>query len=484
MGTPKAHSNYPVAAQTQPTQGLTQHSPGKLLSIKKGSEGKKQKPIFSLLLLTCMILPLPYVTGCEVIKQTEASAQTNTPRRQLQQGPIPVDVAIAQTGVLTEPLEYIGHTRPIREVSLRAQAEGRLLKLNVDVGDSVRQGQVLAQLDDTLLVSALKQAQAELAALNSEVSRLQAQVENAKIRSQQARLELQQADTEASRLSGLSQTGAISEQQEELAKTAAATAQQNLLSALKQIRTEEQAVAAAQDRVRAQQAVVAQNQERKSYALLASPITGVVLERVTEPGNLVPPGSEVLRLGDFKSVKVELGVSDRELANIRIGQSVSVRLDAFTSKSVLGKVTRISPAANQDALQVPIEVTIPNSNGRIGSGLLTRVSFEPDMSKRVIVPETALKAGKKRGRGGEAERGRNSASITNSSNPKLEQAIVFVVKGEGEQATVEARSVEVGEYANGKVEIISGLQSGERFVARSGRSLQDGEAVRLSVLSP
>lgn len=472
------HSNYQAAAQTQSARGLSKHSPGKLLLREQGSKGKKQKSTFLLLLLTCVILPLPYLTGCQVIKQTEASAQTSTPRGQQEQGPIPVDVAIAETGVLTEPLEYIGNTRPIREVSLRAQAEGRLLKLNVDVGDSVRQGQILAQLDDTLLVTALKQAQAELGALNSEVSRLQAQVENAKIRSQQARLELQQADTEASRLSGLSKTGAISEQQEQLAQTVAATAQQNLLSALKQISTEEQAVAAAKDRVRAQQAVVAQNQERKSYALLASPITGVVLERVTEPGNLVPPGSEVLKLGDFKSVKVELGVSDRELAKIQVGQSVSVRLDAFASKSVLGKVTRISPAANQDSLQVPIEVTIPNSNGRIGSGLLARVSFEPDMTQRVIVPETALKAGNKRGREPEGEKGRSSFS-----NPKSEQAIVFVVKGEGEQTTVEARSIEVGEYANGKVEIISGLQPGEKFVARSGKSLQDGEAVRLSILS-
>lgn len=477
MRTPSVHSNHQAAAHLSASKRVNQHSPGKLLLREQGSKGKKQKSTFFLLLLTCIILPLPYLTGCQVIKQTEASAQTSTTRGQPEQSQIPVDVAIAQIGVLTEPLEYIGNTRPIREVSLRAQAEGRLLKLNVDVGDSVRQGQILAQLDDTLLVTALNQAQAELAALNSEVSRLQVQVENARIRAQQARLELQQADTEASRLSGLSKTGAISEQQEQLAQTVAATAQQSLLSALKQISTEEQAVAAAKDRVRAQQAVVAQNQERKSYALLASPITGVVLERVTEPGNLVPPGSEVLKLGDFQSVKVELGVSDRELAKIQVGQSVSVRLDAFASKSVLGKVTRISPAANQDSLQVPIEVTIPNSNGRIGSGLLARVSFEPDMTQRVIVPEMALKVGNKRGKGGEQEKGRSSFS-----NP-TEQAIVFVVKGEGEQTTVEARSVEVGEYANGKVEIISGLQPGEKFVARSGKSLQDGGAVRLSILS-
>jgi multidrug efflux pump subunit AcrA (membrane-fusion protein) len=103
-------------------------------------------------------------------------------------------------------------------------------------------------------------------------------------------------------------------------------------------------------------------------------------------------------------------------------------------------------------------VTIPNSNNRIGSGLLARVSFAESGSTPVVVPQTALQG-------------------------EQETATVFVVTGNGNEATVTARAVQIGDRANGKVEILSGLQPGERFVARSARPLQDGDSVRLSVLS-
>jgi multidrug efflux pump subunit AcrA (membrane-fusion protein) len=414
----------------------------------------RSKTRFSLLLLLCLALPLPYLTGCGLISRTEADAQSE-PRGG---GATAVDVAVASTEALEESLEYTGTTQPVREVSLRSQAEGRLLNLNVDAGDGVRRGQILARLDDALLVTAVSEADAELAALRSEVARAEAQVGNAQARAEQARLELKQAEADATRLQRLAAAGAISEQEAELAQTAAATARANLNSALKQIGTEEQAVAAAKGRVAAQQATVAQNRERQSYALLASPINGVVLERVTEPGNLVTPGSEVLKLGDFSQVKVVVPVSELELADIRIGQAVTVRLDAFANETFPGKVTRISPAADPVARQVPVEVTIPNSNNRIGSGLLARVSFAESGSTPVVVPQTALQG-------------------------EQETATVFVVTGNGNEATVTARAVQIGDRANGKVEILSGLQPGERFVARSARPLQDGDSVRLSVLS-
>ncbi|NEP59964.1 MAG: efflux RND transporter periplasmic adaptor subunit [Symploca sp. SIO2G7] len=426
-------------------------------------EGKhKQK--FSCLLLICIILPLPYLTGCEFLTQNGAGAQPQTSGSPQKESSISIDAAIAKTGTIQEPLEYPGTTKPVREVSLRSQIEGRLLKLNVDVGDTVRQGQIVAQIDDALLLTAVNEAQAELAALESEVAQAQNRVSNAKARKRQAQLEFEQAQIDAARFKTLQEAGAIAKQEAELAQTAAATAQQNVVAATEQISTEEKAVTAAQGRVKAQQAVVAQNRERQSYALLAAPINGIVLEKVTEPGNLITAGSEVLKLGDFSRVKVDIPVSDLELANIQIGQSVSVRLDAFAGKSVAGQVTRISPAADLAQLKVRVEVTIPNSNGRIGSGLLARVSFAPTTPLRVVIPETALQR-----RGGDGE--------------ESSERRVFVVTNEGDKAQVRARSVKTGARANGNVEIISGLQPGERFVTRSSKPLKDGDTVRLSVIS-
>ncbi|HEY9606015.1 MAG TPA: efflux RND transporter periplasmic adaptor subunit, partial [Allocoleopsis sp.] len=313
-------------------------------------------------------------------------------------------------------------------------------------------------------------------------TRSQNQVRNAQAQAEQAKAELQQAQVDAARLQSLQKSGAIPLQDAERAQTAAATAQQKYSSALAQIATEQQAVAAAQGRVAAQRAAVAQSQERQSYTLLASPITGVVLAKVSEPGNLIQPGGEVLRLGDFSSVKVVVPVSELELSNIRVGQTVQVRLDAFPNEALSGRVTRISPAADATARQIPVEITIPNSNGRIGSGLLARVSFESRTIPRVVVPQTALqKEGRGRGEAGMRERGdvQKGGNLTS----KLSEATLFVVTGRGAEATVQARHVQIGDRINGQVEILSGLQPGERFVTRSGKPLKTGETVRLSVLS-
>lgn len=430
---------------------------------------KRQFPL--LMLLLGLGLPL---TGCETLPKAEAEAQR--PPSAKGEGITSVDVATAQTGVLQEPLEYIGTTQPIREVSLRAQIEGRLLNLQVGVGDSVKQGQILARLDDSILLTGVTQEKAELGALQAEVARAQTQIKNAEALAAQAKAEQQQAEVDAKRLRSLSAAGAISVQEAELAQTKALTAQQKYNAAVTQISTEQQAVAAAQGRVSAQNAAVAQTQERQSYAILASPITGVVLEKVSEPGNLIQPGGEILRLGDFSSVKVIVPVSELELSNIRVGQAVTVKLDAFAKESFSGQVSRISPAADQAARQVPIEITIPNSNGQVGSGLLARVSFAAKTAEKIIVPQTALQKEANSSRQGKSTPAQSDKAPSN-------QGTVFVIANSQEKATVKARNVRLGTRANGKVEIISGLQPGEKLVVRSAKPLKDGEAVRLSVLS-
>ncbi|MCU0517273.1 MAG: efflux RND transporter periplasmic adaptor subunit [Oscillatoria sp. Prado101] len=428
---------------------------------------------------------LAAASGCGWLPKEAADAQTRAPRAERPAGATPVDVAIARTGTLSEPLESTGTTLPVREVSLRPQVEGKLLELNADVGDTVQKGQVLARLDDALQMSAVVGAEAELAARKSEVARAEAEVSNARTKVEEARLQLQQAQADANRLEQLYKEGAVSAQAAEQERTAARTAEQALRSAQMQVATQQQAVAAAQGRVVAGEAILAQVRERLSYAVLTSPIAGTVLQRVTEPGNLVQPGSEILKIGDFSQVKVAVDVSELELSNIRVGQRVRVKLDAYPQESFTGEVTRISPAADPQARRVPVEVTISNSSGKIGSGLLARVSFQSRQAERVLVPLKALEAGGT-GRGGAGEQGSKGAGELKDRGAleqRSSEGVVFVVSGEGKEVKVSARSVQLGERANGQVEILSGLSAGERFVSRAGKPLKDGEAVKLSILS-
>ncbi|WP_414517561.1 efflux RND transporter periplasmic adaptor subunit [Nostoc sp. PCC 9305] len=435
---------------------------------KSSVNTKVSSPFPSILLIPCLLGIGLLTANCGALpKEEPADAQSQSPGSgQRGSSATAVDAAIARTDTLQTQPEYTGNTTPFRIVSVRSQVEARLLALNLDVGDTVKQGQNVGRLDDAILSTELKQAEAELAALKSEVARATNQVSNARADVERARLEVVQAQADSERQQNLFKAGAIAEQTAQQARTQAKTAAQALRAAQEQVRTEQQAVAAAQGRVLAQQALVAQTKERRSYARLVSPIAGIVTEKVTEPGNLLQAGSEVLKIGDFNRVKVVVQVSELELAQIQVGQSVKVRLDAFPTETLIGRVTRISPAADATARLIPVEVVIPNTQGKIGSGLLARVNFQTQTQQRVVVPQTAIQ--KQAGAGKEQE------------NPS---GTLFVVKDTGGKTIVATRAVTLGQKADGKVEILSGLQAGERYVVRSGQPLKDGAAVRLSILS-
>jgi HlyD family secretion protein len=416
--------------------------------------------------------------GCSSLPKEDADAQ---PRRrgsgEQNAGPASVDVGIARSERLPGGLEYVGTTQPYRQISLRAQVEGQLLRVLADVGDAVKQGQVLAQIDDKVLTTTVIEATAEVAALESEVAQARAQVSDALRQVESARLQLQQAQADSVRLNTLYRAGAIAQQEAEQAQTEAGTARQALRSAQEVVRTRQQAVSAAQRRVSAQQAVIERERERQSYTTLTSPVTGVVLERVTEPGNLAQAGSEVLKLGDFSQIKIAVQVSELELGKIRGGQTVQVTLDAFPRQSFSGQVSRISPVADATARLVPVEVKIPNVGQRIGSGLLARVNFEAQSANSIRIPETALQTNRVRGSR------QNSGNSSSQDRAPQKTGTLYLIEGSDKQAKVTARNVTLGQRQDGQVEVATGLKTGDRFVIRSSKPLKNGDSVRLSVLS-
>jgi HlyD family secretion protein len=422
------------------------------------------------IVISLCLLPIS-LSGCSVPKDV-AGAQAKPSGAERSQATA-VDVAIAATVPLVSTREYTGTTQPFQEVAIRAQAEGQLRQLNVNVGDRVKAGQTLARIDDSLLNAATAEAAAELASRRMGISQIQAQVSDAQTQVEQTRLQLQQAEFDAARYSSLAKSGAISQQQAQQSRTQARTAAQVLRSAQAKVVVQQQSIAVANSRITAQQAVVNQQQQRRAYAMLLSPISGVVLTRSTEQGNLVQVGNELLRVGDFSQAKVTVQVSELDLANVRLGGAVKVRLDAFPTEQFAGKVTQISPAANPTSRLVPVEMTIPNPTGRVGSGLLSRVSFTQTAVDRVVVPLSAL----------QEDRANVKQKGANSPTPKPTKGTLFVIQRDGEQAKVNARSVGLGEQIDGKVQIISGLNPGERFVSRSSKPLKDGDSVRLSILS-
>lgn len=402
--------------------------------------------------------------GCTPAEPDSTQAQPSGRGRSQEDGdgPVTVDVAIAEAQTRGRDLNYSGTTQPLRRVSLRARSDGQLLNLNADIGDAVFQGQVIAEVEDTLLLSELATAESEVSVRQSEVEEARNESIEAQFRVAEIQAELEQAQVDSRRLKDLAAEGAVPRRDAELAQTRVRTLEQQLRSAQEQVRIRDRAITSAQQRVEAQESVADGVRQRLSYTDVSSPLNAVVLDRLLEPGDIVQSGDIILELGDFSDVEIRIEIPDRDRSQISLGQSVDVRLDAFPNQAFRGQVSRIFPNADPVARLIPVQITLRNPqvpDGQLGGGLLARVSLNSSSQEVVTVPEQALEL---------------SAASSDT---------IFIIEGNDNQTSVSARPVELGEREDDAVEILNGLAPGEQFIVRSDRPLQDGQTVRRSFLS-
>lgn len=202
----------------------------------------------------------------------------------------------------------------------------------------------------------------------------------------------------------------------------------------------------------AAQAQVEQLRTRVAYAQVTSPITGVVTEKRVEAGDLVAPQTRLFTVADISTLVVTVGVSELDVVELGVGDRVTVALDAFPGRSFRGRIRRIFPTADPATRLVPVEVALDDREAAVAlPGFLARVTFGLASREGVLlVPASALVGGQ----GGEA---------------------VFVV----EEGTATRRSVSTGLTSEGRVEVVAGLDEGDRVVTAGTSNLRDGMAVRV-----
>lgn len=400
------------------------------------------------------------LTSCQLLNPENSDGDREQLNRvSLEKQIANVDVAEATTD-LTTTQEYVGTSEPNSTTVMRSQATGRLLELNVEVGDSVIKGGVIGRLDDSLLTATVEQEQAQLASLESELTQEQLNVRNAQIGLKEAQIQLQQAQSDAERYNSLSEIGAISQQQAESFETAAKVAQQAVLLAQEEVKIAQQAVTTAISSIERQKAAIAFATQRQAYSQLIAPTTGIVISKNQEPGNLIQEGEEILAIGDLSVIEIVVPISAIDLNLVSLGQTVKVRFDALQDRVFQGKVSSISPIANASTRKINLEVTVVNPDREIKSGFLATVQL-PSANDRVIVPRSAIV---------------EEAGIN----------YIFVVTKEDReqrQATVAKRQVTIDRSFQDRVAITEGLEPEEKYIIRSSQPLNDNEVVNLSILS-
>jgi RND family efflux transporter MFP subunit len=397
-------------------------------------------PIFPLLLAGFGSLLL---SSCGRNKDAEASAATASE--------IPtVAVAKAATADLSRDLILTAEFKPYQEVDVMAKVSGYVKEIRVDVGDRVKEGDLLATLEVPEMADDLRKSQAGVRHSQSEVARAQDEIARAKSAHDIAHLSYNRL-LQAS----LKKPGLIAQQEIDDAQSKDLVAEAQLAAA-------NSSLAAAGQQVDVDQSSTARVQTMIDYQRVTAPFTGVVTKRYADKGSMIQAGTAsqtqampVVRLSENGLLRLILPVPESVVPTVHIGQQVEVRVPTL-NRAFPGKVARFSDKVAYQTRTMDTEVDVPNPSLVLIPGMYAEVNLTLARHSAVIaVPVMAIDQ--------DAAGGSGSVMVINPNN------------------RVEVRHVALGLETANRVEIRSGLNDGDMVVLTGRASLKAGQEVRPKV---
>jgi len=364
----------------------------------------------------------------------------------------PIEVEVAQVteraaGAQATVLNASGYVTARRRATVSSKITGKVVEVNVDEGMAVREGQVLARLDDVTMRAALALAEA--------------QVEAAKRGLRENEVRLAEAKLTLRRLSELLKGGIVTQ-----ADVDAAQAQVDSIDAR---------IGALQEQVRVAERQVDFEKTNLDATIIRAPFSGVAISKDAQPGEMVSPvsaGGGFTRTGictivDMRSLEIEVDVNESYINRVRPGQDVSAALDAYPDWQIPAHVITTVPTADRQKATVLVRIGFKKLDPRILPDMGVKVTFLRDADEDAArSPASALAESAAAAR--PVALVPKSAVVTEGS-----QTHVFVLV----QDTVERRAVTTGGTDGDRIEVLAGLRGGERVVLSPPATLEAGKKV-------
>jgi membrane fusion protein (multidrug efflux system) len=346
-------------------------------------------------------------------RSAESPAAANTP---------PAVIDIGRENVVTVKSDEIsvgplisGDLRAQHEATVRAELSGSVLQAAPEEGQTVKRGAVLARIEARPQEDALRSAESM-------------------IRSADEGLAV--ADRELARTERLVQSGALAERELEAARNTAVAARAQRDDA---------------------QARFASARKALADATVTAPMAGVVARRHVNRGDVVSPGTELYTIIDPSSMRLEASVPSEQLGAISVGATVNFEVRGYPDQSFAGTIERISPMADPTTRQVPIFVTIPNTQGRLVAGLFAEGRVVQEVRHALVVPVNAINE-----RGGAPW-------------------VLRVKDGKTEKITV---TLGLRDTQTERVEIASGVAEGDVLLVGAAQGMTPGTPVKIRAAAP
>jgi RND family efflux transporter MFP subunit len=410
---------------------------------------------------------------------TDSAGQT-APQGRVAPRSVTVSVATVQARTAERTVDGTGSLLAWQEVVLNTSVPGTVARLLVDLGDTVKAGQIVAELDRREFELAVEQTEAGTQAAADTLRRARTQVLAATAALQQvrnsrraleanlagARAALAEAEADSERTRMLVKGEFVPRREVDVARTRYETARalhetaqveltqypDRVRVAEAQLASEESGVRVAEADLRRREADTALTRKKLTDATLRAPIDGAVARRHVNPGEFIQGNTAVFTIVQSDPLKWSGTVAEHAALQVRPGQVVRVRADTVPGRSFEGQVTRVSPAVDVASRTALLEARVPNREGLLKPGLFARgvIALRQDAGV-AFVPEAAVSY---------------FAGITK----------VFVVAG----GTAQERTVKLGVRQDGWIEVKEGVKPGETVAASGLGQLQDGVPVTVA----
>lgn len=348
------------------------------------------------IVIVVLVIVLGGIFGYKFYQIDQMKKQMSQPKP-----PAAVEAVTVKDGTWQQSLKSVGSVTPVNGVRISNEVPGVIKEINFESGDRVKEGTTLLKMDTD--------------------------IDEAAVRTRRAETKL--AQQKFDRFSDLLPKKAVSQSQFD-------EAQANLEVAKAQVNEAEATL---------------------NKKVLSAPFAGTLGIRLVDQGEYMPTGTPIVEINMLDPIYVDYTISEKELANVKVGHKVNVAVAASANKALPGKVTAINSSVNPDSRTVRVRATLSNPDRQLQPGMFATVkTVRPTDRDIVYIPRTAL------------------------SFNTYGDFVYVIEKNDQDKLTVKRRDVKTGPTKGGNVAITENLKAGERVVAAGLLRLRSGQSVQIT----
>ena len=416
---------------------------------------KNLKRISLLILITVAGLVIYRVWG---FTQKKAGPQRATRME------IPVEV----TPVVSKPLIYSvkvnGDIMPLMQVDLFPKVSGYLERIDVHIGDTVNQGQVIAQIDRTDFLQKVREIEAKVGQAKAQLSELEAGTRTEELRQaeeavNQARSRFENARLQRERIEALFKRQVISKKEADVSDMEYAVAEAQLAASQQQLKllkegARQEVREGTQAKLREMEAILEQERNHLKETRIVAPFRGEISRKFVDAGALVSPSSPptpIVSLVYTETLKIVANILEKDIPLLKGGMKAKIRVEAYPERIFEGKVEKINSALDLSTRTLQAEIYIPNADRSLKPGMFANVDLVLlERPQALVIPREAVLEGDR-------------------------EMSVFVV--ESKQPVREL--ITIGYEQDRMVEVLKGLNEGDQVIIKGQQLIRNGSTIRV-----